>query len=163
MSQSSLRVILRNRTETCTDKPSSYMVATNSYFFSELWVLIIVCCIIHMPNENTWMDRQSMSHDMVINHPGCMCHAFRVLTLNLLMCLKLKEGLHCTCLHHSLQLFSFSLWSALFEVPQEWPLPRTIITLACDPHWVARQRDEIHKLDCGHWSIILCSTPHSFM
>lgn len=94
-----------------------------------------------------------------------------VLTLNLLICLKQKkrfQKVHCTCLYHSLQLFfSFSLWSALFEVLQECPLPRTIITLVCDPRWVAgremNSRVGLQGLEYYFvWTNTACSSPHSF-
>lgn len=52
---------------------------------------------------------------------------------------------------------SFPLWSALFEVPQECPLPRTIITLVCDP-LSSRQRDEFTSWECGDPNIIFLRT-----
>lgn len=63
--------------------------------------------------------------------------------------------------------FSFSLWSVLFEVPQECALPRTIITLVCDPRWVAgrEMNSQVGLPGLEYyfvWTNTACSSPHSF-
>lgn len=72
-------------------------------------------------------------------------------------------------LHHSLQLsFSFSLWSALFEVPQECPHAQDNNHISVWSSPSSRQRDEFTSWTAGTgilffvWTNTACSSPNSF-
>lgn len=77
--------------------------------------------------------------------------------------------MHCTCVHHSLQLFFFHFPSDLLSLKshRSAPLPRTIITLVCDPRWVAgREMNSQVGLQGLEYYFVrtntACSSPHSF-
>lgn len=150
-----------------------YITVENQPFLHISWLLTMDCSIMYMLNVN-WSPMHVIWH----SNKSCSMYVLWMLKLHSRCCqsslwtwLKLRKRLqkvHCTCLHHNLQIFfHFSLWSALFEVPQEVPLPRTIITLACDPHWVAgREMNSQVGLqgleDYFVWTNTACSSSHSF-
>lgn len=80
-----------------------------------------------------------------------------------------SEGALHLCASQLTAFFFFFIFPSdvLFEVSQEWPLPRTIITLVCDPHWVAgREMNSQVGLQGLEYYFVrtntACPSPHSF-